>query len=117
MPPQCYGNTGRPPRSYQMRGRCRVLGLLHLEIVGASNPHCKSDDAPLPSAGMKITVNGEAHEASPDATVRTLLESLDLGDTLVAVEKNRKIVPRASHSTTKIAPGDVIEIVHFVGGG
>lgn len=66
---------------------------------------------------MRITVNGEPHDALEGATVRSLLESLDLGDTLVAVEKNREIVPRASHAAEKICDGDTIEIVHFVGGG
>jgi sulfur carrier protein len=35
----------------------------------------------------------------------------------VAVEKNREVVPRAEHPSVLLAPGDVVEIVHFVGGG
>ncbi|MGH7295350.1 MAG: sulfur carrier protein ThiS [Polyangiaceae bacterium] len=35
----------------------------------------------------------------------------------VAVEVNREVVPRARHAEHAIAPGDVIEVVHFVGGG
>jgi thiamine biosynthesis protein ThiS len=35
----------------------------------------------------------------------------------VAVEINRAIVPRAQHAEHLVATGDVIEIVHFVGGG
>ena len=50
-------------------------------------------------------------------TVRALLVELGLGDTLVAVERNRDIVPRAEHASAAIADGDRLEIVHFVGGG
>ena len=37
--------------------------------------------------------------------------------TLTKVERNQRIVPRAEHPTTLLDEGDVIEIVHFVGGG
>jgi sulfur carrier protein len=33
------------------------------------------------------------------------------------VERNREVVPRAQHGATKLTGGDVIEIVHLVGGG
>jgi thiamine biosynthesis protein ThiS len=35
----------------------------------------------------------------------------------VAVERNRHVVPRAEHEQTALQSNDVIEIVHFVGGG
>jgi thiamine biosynthesis protein ThiS len=35
----------------------------------------------------------------------------------VAVERNGEVVPRARHADVELADGDVIEIVHFVGGG
>ena len=66
---------------------------------------------------MKITVNGEAHELNDGSTVRVLLETLGLGDTLVAVERNREIVPRATHAEAVLHDGDQLEVVHFVGGG
>ncbi|MEZ4339297.1 MAG: sulfur carrier protein ThiS [Sandaracinaceae bacterium] len=66
---------------------------------------------------MRVQVNGEARELAPGTTVRGLLETLGLGDTLVAVERNQEIVPRAEHATTEVADGDRLEIVHFVGGG
>ena len=55
--------------------------------------------------------------ATGGSTVRALLESLGLGDTLVAVERNREIVPRAQHATATLSGGDHVEVVHFVGGG
>ena len=66
---------------------------------------------------MRVNVNGEEHDLRAGMTVRQLLESLGLGETLVAVERNRAIVPRAEHAEAEIHPGDTIEIVHFVGGG
>ncbi len=66
---------------------------------------------------MRIEVNGEAREIAPGTTVAALLEQLGLGGVLVAVERNRDIVPRAEHAQTAIADGDRLEIVQFVGGG
>ena len=66
---------------------------------------------------MQITVNGDVHEVPPGMTVRGLIESLALTDGPVAVERNREVVPRAEHPNTQLEAGDVLEIVHFVGGG
>ena len=62
-------------------------------------------------------VNGEACEVPEGLTIRALVEYLGLTDGPVAIEKNREIVPRAEHETTPVTQGDVLEIVHFVGGG
>jgi thiamine biosynthesis protein ThiS len=35
----------------------------------------------------------------------------------VAVERNREIVPKSAYGETRLAEGDRIEIVQFVGGG
>ena len=66
---------------------------------------------------MRIEVNGEPRELRAERTIRDLLVSLGLGDTLVAVERNEQIVPRAEHAEAEVRDGDRIEIVHFVGGG
>lgn len=66
---------------------------------------------------MRVTVNGEEKAVPDGLTVRGLVEHLGLTDGPVAVEKNRAVVPRAEHGTTALAEGDVVEIVHFVGGG
>ncbi|HJL17319.1 MAG TPA: sulfur carrier protein ThiS [Sandaracinaceae bacterium LLY-WYZ-13_1] len=66
---------------------------------------------------MRIEVNGEPREVAPGTTVRGLLETLGLGQTRVAVERNRQIVPRAEHPSVEVTEGDRLEIVHFVGGG
>jgi sulfur carrier protein len=66
---------------------------------------------------MRVTVNGDAREVPEATTVRGLIELLDLTDGPVAVERNGDVVPRAEHPEARLADGDVLEIVHFVGGG
>lgn len=66
---------------------------------------------------MHITVNGEAVEVPDDLTVAALVVHLGLTTGPVAVERNRDVVPRAEHATTRLVQGDQLEIVHFVGGG
>lgn len=66
---------------------------------------------------MRLTVNGKAREVPEPLTVRGLVELLGLTDGPVAVERNREVVPRAEHASTALAEGDVLEVVHFVGGG
>jgi len=66
---------------------------------------------------MKVTVNGSVHEIPAGTTVRELVAHLGLDGGPVAVEKNLAVVPRAEHAGTVLNEGDVVEIVHFVGGG
>jgi sulfur carrier protein len=66
---------------------------------------------------MHLTVNGERKEVPDGLTVRGLIERLGLTDGPVAVERNRAVVPRAEHERATLFPDDVVEIVHFVGGG
>jgi sulfur carrier protein len=66
---------------------------------------------------MEVIVNGTARDIPEGLTVKDLVAHLGLADGPVAVEINREIVPRAEHPSRKVAGGDAIEIVHFVGGG
>ena len=66
---------------------------------------------------MNVTINGAPRDVPEDLTIKDLVVHLGLGDGPVAVEVNREIVPRAQHSSHRIAANDAIEIVHFVGGG
>ncbi|MGB5193279.1 MAG: sulfur carrier protein ThiS [Polyangiales bacterium] len=66
---------------------------------------------------MRLVVNGEEQQVDSSTTVKQLLVSLGLGDTLVAVERNQEVVPRAQHESTELEEGDRVEVVHFVGGG
>jgi len=66
---------------------------------------------------VRLTINGEAKEVPEQLTVAALVAHLGLAEGPVAVELNREIVPRAEHASRAIADGDVLEIVHMVGGG
>ena len=66
---------------------------------------------------MKIKINGEDRQIDDGLTLTALLESLQIRPGRVVVERNRDIVPRDSYNATSINDGDILEIVHFVGGG
>jgi sulfur carrier protein len=66
---------------------------------------------------MHVTVNGAPREIPDGLTVRALIVHLGLDGGPVAVERNLEVVPRAEHATAELREGDVLEIVHFVGGG
>jgi thiazole synthase len=70
------------------------------------------------TTSIALTVNGAPYElGTADGTVRGLLERLRLGEVRVAVEVNGEIVPKAEHPTRRLAAGDRVEVVTFVGGG
>ncbi len=66
---------------------------------------------------MRIQVNGQSRDIATGATVLALLRELGIDQGPVAVERNRVIVPRASHAETQLLEGDELEVVQFVGGG
>jgi thiamine biosynthesis protein ThiS len=66
---------------------------------------------------MDIVVNGVARQVPGPATLDDLLRHLGLDPRTVVVEHNRRIVRRPALGATSLAPGDTIELVHFVGGG
>ncbi|MEO8362278.1 MAG: sulfur carrier protein ThiS [Vicinamibacteria bacterium] len=72
-----------------------------------------SDDA----GAIGITVNGTASSCPAGLTVEGLLRNLGLPLARVAVERNREIVRRDLREAVLVQPGDVFEIVTFVGGG
>lgn len=65
---------------------------------------------------LTLTVNGEPRRSAA-ATIAALVAELGLKPEKVAVECNGIIVPRSTLGETALADGDVLEIVHFVGGG
>lgn len=68
------------------------------------------------TTAVAIRINGEERQVAA-ATVAELLASLGLPTQKVAVERNLEIVPRSQYTETRLASGDTIEIVHFIGGG
>lgn len=66
---------------------------------------------------MIVTLNGSRVEFGADATVAAAVERVVRDASRVAVERNREIVPRAQWEETRLADGDVLEVVTLVGGG
>ena len=66
---------------------------------------------------IDITLNGEQRAVPRDASLLDLLQSLELDPQAVVVEHNRAIVRRPALGRVKVAAGDAVELVHFVGGG
>lgn len=65
---------------------------------------------------ISITVNGETRRTAA-TTVADLVRELELDPARVAVEHNGEIAPRSTLDEVALGDGDVLEIVHFVGGG
>jgi thiamine biosynthesis protein ThiS len=66
---------------------------------------------------VEVTINGKQVALDDGTTVQQFLHSKGYQDRLVVVELNESILPRGSYSSTILASGDRVEIVHFVGGG
>jgi len=66
---------------------------------------------------MKLTINGDTREFSPEFSVASLLAELGLKPDRVAVELNRELLSHDRWEKTRLSDGDKLEIVHFVGGG
>lgn len=65
-----------------------------------------------------LIVNGKPMDLQPmPETVQALLEHLQIENRRLIVEKNRQVVDPSRHGEERLAAGDRIEIVHFVGGG
>ena len=66
---------------------------------------------------MKIVVNGETKEVPGEMDLGELLERLSMPVERIAVELNKKVVPKRAWREVFVRDGDNLEIVHFVGGG
>ena len=66
---------------------------------------------------ITLTLNGEVRRFTAGVSVADLVRDIGLDPAKVAVERNLEIVPRSTLANVVLADGDVLEIVHFVGGG
>ena len=67
---------------------------------------------------ITLTVNGAQRELARNSTIASLLGSLEIDPRLVVIEHNRSILrDRDGYTSLGLENGDVVEIVHFVGGG
>lgn len=69
------------------------------------------------SGGLRVRLNGEEIEVAKGSTIGQIVDRVVRDRSRVAVERNREIVPRATYDTTRVAAGDLIEVVSLVGGG
>ena len=66
---------------------------------------------------IRVRLNGDDRDVPAGLSVRALLERLELTPDLIVVERNRDILNRDSYADVQVSEGDVLELVHFVGGG
>jgi sulfur carrier protein len=66
---------------------------------------------------LRIHLNGAPRSLGGASTIADLLRAEGLGERRVAVEVNGGIVPRGQHASHELQAGDVVEIVHALGGG
>ncbi len=88
---------------------------------GGMSGACQAADAFVHGLGdngdMNIQLNGQPRTLPASATVHDLLQAEQLLERRVAVEVNGGIVTRSLHASHVLAEGDVVEIVHALGGG
>ena len=66
---------------------------------------------------IEVRVNGEQRKLPTGSSIVELVVLLGLRPEVVAVERNRALVPRAQHAQTLLAAGDELEVVTLGGGG
>ncbi len=66
---------------------------------------------------VAIEVNGEPRQVAAGTSLAGLLAELGRDPRTVAVEYNGEILPRREYAAVVLAPGDRLEVVHFVQGG
>lgn len=66
---------------------------------------------------MDVFVNGDRKAVTDGATLNMLLMECRVNPQTVVVEHNEVVVSREAFAQIRLAPGDKVEIVRFVGGG
>jgi thiamine biosynthesis protein ThiS len=67
--------------------------------------------------GMELYLNGEIRQVDDGLSVAALVETLGLSQQRLAVEVNRRIVPKSRHAEHRLQAGDRVEIIQAMGGG
>ena len=65
---------------------------------------------------MRLTLNGKDREVEGVGTVEELIVSLGI-HRMIVVQQNGTILQREQYASSPLRDGDVLEIVHMVGGG
>lgn len=64
-----------------------------------------------------MKVNGEQLELKKETSLEDFLKAQGYNINRIAVELNDRIVPKESFGTVELKNSDVMEVVHFMGGG
>ncbi|MDA9753521.1 sulfur carrier protein ThiS [Candidatus Pelagibacter sp.] len=66
---------------------------------------------------IKIKLNGKIKTFNDNLTLHELVHDLEIPVTKVAIEHNAEIIDKKKIKKIKLKNNDMIEIVHFIGGG
>tara|TARA_B100001057_G_scaffold344288_1_gene345278 strand:- start:742 stop:960 length:219 start_codon:yes stop_codon:yes gene_type:complete len=66
---------------------------------------------------IKIKINGKIKTIIDRLTLFELINNLKIPVTKVAIELNKEIINKKKIKEIKLKNNDIIEIVHFIGGG
>ena len=66
---------------------------------------------------MKLLINGENKEFTDGISLEELIRQLGVRKETVVAEVNRNIVQQGQRDGCKLADGDQVELIQFVGGG
>ena len=66
---------------------------------------------------IKIKLNGKNKRIDDDSSLNQLINNLNIPIKKVAIEFNKEIIDKKNIKKIKLKNNDVIEIVHFIGGG
>lgn len=95
------------------------MRFARVRVYSFVNTQKACDDAHIAaySCIMQVTINGENRSFDAPLTIDRLISEMGLSVDKLAIEVNLAIIPCAAHTTTWLAEGDCVEIVHFIGGG
>ena len=66
---------------------------------------------------IKIKLNGKNRSVDHGSSLNELINNLNIPIKKVAIEFNKEIIDKKDIKKIKLKNNDVIEIVHFIGGG
>ena len=66
---------------------------------------------------IKIKINGKNKTVNNDSYLQELINDLKIPITKIAIELNKEIINKKQIKKIKLENKDVIEVVHFIGGG
>ncbi|WP_027188230.1 sulfur carrier protein ThiS [Desulfovibrio cuneatus] len=66
---------------------------------------------------LELIVNGQPHTCAAPTTLAQLVSTLAPASGALVVERNGHIIAQEAWATCSLEAGDVLELIHFVGGG